>query len=81
MKSLTASIPLSIFFLCAALASPRQTSVLVIDGSCLKRVERTEKTRIEIPLNAHGDPDLAHATIFFVGVDYDPRCGRIEVRR
>lgn len=79
MKLLIALLPP---LLCAALASPRpQTSILVIDGSCLKRVERTEKTRIEIPLNAHGDPDLAHATIFFVGVDYDPRCGRIEVRR
>ena len=68
--------------LCAALASPRpQTAVLVIDGSCLKSVVRTPKTRIEIPLNAHGDPDLAHATIFFVGVDYNMNCGRIEVRR
>jgi len=68
--------------LCASLAGQRpQTAVLVIEGSCLKQVTRTDKTRIEIPLKPNGDPDLAHSTILFVGVDYNLNCGRIEVRR
>jgi hypothetical protein len=74
---------LMVAMLClGASAQPAEppAAYMVWDKTCIQRIELTEATRMEAPL-LDGKPDMKRIQMRGQLVTFDPKCGRIEIRK